>query len=104
MSIRWDLFFDIFINNLFFEEADGVNTGVFRVSAGIDASNSDGERVNDLTPGTRTLTWSTGLALTYEEYLSGNNAARDQRNLAVNANVEFRGLDEAKNALGKLSS
>lgn len=89
------------ISNVFFEDQAPVTSSILRIhgeldfaSAGSARTKDEGEAENPAAP--QKLQFRAGLKARYDEYLSGGEAARAQRNLGLDANVHLRAFPEGK--------
>ncbi len=90
------------ITNMFYENSGGEMTGVLRLMGDVEFGPLVPDAQPDELAGTRELSGQGkidlrgGVSLTYEEYLSGNDNVRAQRNLGVSADLAFAAFPQGK--------
>ena len=73
-------------SNVFYEDASELLAPIFRLIAGMDIASEGAEREGDAeSAAAPTIAFRSGLELAYQEFLTSNEKARDQRKLDVSA-------------------
>lgn len=79
------------VSNVFYEALETATSPILRALASLDIASAEEDRLGaDLESSARTVEFRGGAALTYQEYLSDNDAIQSQRHLDAEANANLK--------------